>query len=69
MLRLMQPCPHLPVDHPLLAYSYSEGDKWTSAETELFHRCLLKFDKDFIKTSEEVSFLTVHSEWYLLDDL
>ncbi|KAH1007759.1 hypothetical protein HUJ04_004954 [Dendroctonus ponderosae] len=54
MLRLMQPSPHLPADHPLLAYSYSESDKWTSAETELFHRCLLKFDKDFIRIAEEV---------------
>lgn len=54
MLRLMQPSPHLPADHPLLAYSYSESDKWTSAETELFHRCLLKLDKDFIRIAEEV---------------
>ncbi|KAL1512796.1 hypothetical protein ABEB36_002325 [Hypothenemus hampei] len=54
MLRLMQPSPQLPADHPLLAYSYCESDKWSSAETELFHRCLLKFDKDFVRISEEI---------------
>ncbi|XP_066146816.1 zinc finger protein 541 isoform X3 [Euwallacea fornicatus] len=54
MLKLMQPSPQLPADHPLLAYSYSESDKWTSAETELFHRCLLKGDKDFVRISEEI---------------
>ncbi|CAG9762190.1 unnamed protein product [Ceutorhynchus assimilis] len=59
MLRLMQPSPYLPADHPLLAYSYSESDKWTSAETELFHRCLLKFDKDFTRISEEIKSKTV----------
>ncbi|XP_030764094.1 flocculation protein FLO11 isoform X2 [Sitophilus oryzae] len=59
MLRLMQPSPSLPADHPLLAYSYSESDKWTSAETELFHRCLMKFDKDFNRISEEVKTKTV----------
>ncbi|XP_076267674.1 uncharacterized protein LOC143200833 isoform X3 [Rhynchophorus ferrugineus] len=59
MLRLMQPSPSLPADHPLLAYSYSESDKWTSAETELFHRCLMKHDKDFNKISEEIKTKTV----------
>ncbi|XP_050306418.1 uncharacterized protein LOC126743390 isoform X2 [Anthonomus grandis grandis] len=54
MLRLMQPTPHLPADHPLLAYSYCESEKWTSLETDLFHRCLLKFDKDFNRIAEEI---------------
>ncbi|XP_060525589.1 uncharacterized protein LOC132701551 isoform X3 [Cylas formicarius] len=54
MLRLMQPSPNLPADHPLLAYQYSESDKWSSLETEVFHRALLKFDKDFARISDEI---------------
>ncbi|RZC33533.1 mucin-12, partial [Asbolus verrucosus] len=54
MLKLMQPSPILPSDHPLLCYQYSESDKWTSSETEFFHKALLKHDKDFRSIAQEV---------------
>lgn len=57
MLRLMQPTPTLPSDHPLLAHRFSESDKWTTLETEKFHKFLLKHDKDFYSIAQEVSFL------------
>lgn len=55
MLRLMQPSPHLPPDHPLLAYQYCESDKWSTSETDIFHKSLLKYDKDFRSIAQEVS--------------
>ncbi|XP_049826853.1 uncharacterized protein LOC109598471 isoform X2 [Aethina tumida] len=54
MLKLMQPSPNLPADHPLLCYQYSESDKWSSTETEIFHKALIKYDKDFHSISKEV---------------
>lgn len=54
MLKLMQPAPILPSDHPLLCYQYSESDKWTSSETDIFHKALLKYDKDFRSIAQEV---------------
>lgn len=54
MLRLMQPSPNLPTDHPLLCYNYTESDKWSTHETELFHKALLKYDKDFHTIAQEV---------------
>ncbi|CAH1983323.1 unnamed protein product [Acanthoscelides obtectus] len=54
MLRLMQPTPSLPSDHPLLSYNYTESDKWTTMETELFHRALLKYDKDFRRIAHDM---------------
>ncbi|KAJ8958723.1 hypothetical protein NQ318_016451, partial [Aromia moschata] len=59
MLRLMQPSPNLPTDHPLLAYQYSESDKWSSMETEIFHKALLKYDKDFRSIAQEIRTKTV----------
>lgn len=55
MLRLMQPTPNLPSDHPLLAHKFSESDKWTTLETEKFHKFLLKHDKDFYSIAQEVN--------------
>lgn len=54
MLKLMQPNPSLPSDHPLLFYQYSESDKWSSSDIELFHQALLKHDKDFHHIAQEV---------------
>lgn len=54
MLKLMQPTPNLHNGHPLLTYQYSETDKWTVEETELFHQALLKHDKDFYFIAQEV---------------
>ncbi|XP_017769279.1 PREDICTED: uncharacterized protein LOC108557319 isoform X2 [Nicrophorus vespilloides] len=59
MLKLMQPTPSLPSDHPLLCYQYSESDKWTATETEIFHLALQKHDKDFFLISKEVGSKTV----------
>ncbi|KAJ8982930.1 hypothetical protein NQ317_004586 [Molorchus minor] len=59
MLRLMQPSPNLPTDHPLLAYQYSESDKWSSMETEIFHKALLKYDKDFRSIAQEIGTKTI----------
>lgn len=58
MLKLMQPSPALPLEHPLLRYQYSDSDKWTASETEIFHQALLKHDKDFFLIAQEVTFLT-----------
>lgn len=55
MLRLMQPTPILPAEHPLLCYTYSESDKWSIHETELFLKALLKYDKDFHTIAQEVN--------------
>lgn len=55
MLKLMQPSPSLPSEHPLLCYQYGDSDKWTSVETEVFHQSLMKYDKDFANISKEVS--------------
>lgn len=55
MLKLMQPAPVLPSNHPLLHYNYSESDKWTSLETDAFHKALLKYDKDFRSIAQEVT--------------
>lgn len=54
MLRLMHPSPALPKDHSLLSYQYCEGDCWSQAETEAFHRALLKHNKDFYQVAKEV---------------
>ncbi|XP_068893866.1 zinc finger protein 541 isoform X1 [Tenebrio molitor] len=59
MLKLMQPAPILPSDHPLLCYQYSESDKWTSSETDVFHKALLKHDKDFCSIAREIGTKTV----------
>ncbi|KAG5878830.1 hypothetical protein JTB14_023953 [Gonioctena quinquepunctata] len=59
MLRLMQPSPNLPIDHPLLAYQYCESDKWSSSETEQFHKSLLKNDKDFRSIAQEIRTKTI----------
>ncbi|XP_018579373.1 uncharacterized protein LOC108917312 isoform X2 [Anoplophora glabripennis] len=59
MLRLMQPSPNLPTDHPLLAYQYSETDKWSSVETDIFHKALLKYDKDFRSIAQEIRTKTI----------
>ncbi|KAK9869215.1 hypothetical protein WA026_002966 [Henosepilachna vigintioctopunctata] len=59
MLKLMQPSPSLPSDHPLLCYQYSENDKWSSQETELFYKGLLKYDKDFRNIAQEIGTKTV----------
>lgn len=54
MLKLMQPSPSLPSDHPLLGYQYGDNDKWTATEIEAFHQALLKHDKDFYNIAQEV---------------
>lgn len=54
MLKLMQPTPSLPSEHPLLCYQYSDSDKWSSSESEIFHQALLKYDKDFFLIAQEV---------------
>ncbi|XP_072389156.1 uncharacterized protein [Diabrotica undecimpunctata] len=59
MLRLMQPSPNLPTDHPLLAYQYCESDKWSTTETDIFHKSLLKYDKDFRNIAQEIRTKTV----------
>ncbi|XP_044266026.1 uncharacterized protein LOC123012213 isoform X5 [Tribolium madens] len=59
MLKLMQPAPILPSDHPLLCYQYSESDKWTSSETDIFHNALLKYDKDFRSIAQEIGTKTI----------
>lgn len=53
-MKLMQPAPVLPFNHPLLNYQYSESDKWSVLETDLFHKALLKYDKDFHSIAQEV---------------
>ena len=55
MYRLMQPTPHLPSDHPLLALSGSENSRWTQREIQTFQQALAKYDKDFMRVSKEVS--------------
>jgi hypothetical protein len=57
MLKLMQPTPTLPPGHPLLAYEYTESDRWSAEEMDTFHQGLLKYDKDFRSVAEEVFFL------------
>ncbi|XP_057664122.1 mucin-5AC isoform X3 [Diorhabda carinulata] len=59
MLRLMQPSPNLPTDHPLLAYQYCESDKWSTTETDIFHKSLLKYDKDFRNIAQEIRTKTI----------
>jgi hypothetical protein len=54
MLKLMQPTPMLPPGHPLLAYEYTESDRWSAEEMDAFHQGLLKYDKDFHSVAEEV---------------
>lgn len=58
MLKLMQPSPSLPSEHPLLGYQYGDSDKWTSVETEMFHQSLTKHDKDFASIAKEVRICT-----------
>ncbi|KAF0311096.1 Zinc finger protein 541 [Amphibalanus amphitrite] len=53
MYRLMQPTPHLPSDHPLLALSGSEAGRWTQREIQTFQQALAKYDKDFMRVSKE----------------
>ncbi|KRT84189.1 zinc finger protein, partial [Oryctes borbonicus] len=59
MLKLMQPMPSLPCDSPLHYYHYSESDRWTVTETEVFHQALLKHDKDFAAIAQEVETKTI----------
>lgn len=59
MLKLMQPMPILPSDNPLHYYNYSESDRWTVSETEIFHQALLKHDKDFAAIAQEVKIVIV----------
>ncbi|KAK9739724.1 ELM2 domain [Popillia japonica] len=59
MLKLMQPMPILPSDNPLHYYNYSESDRWTVSETEIFHQALLKHDKDFAAIAQEVETKTI----------
>ncbi|KAF2898801.1 hypothetical protein ILUMI_07375, partial [Ignelater luminosus] len=54
MLRLMQPFPALPIDHPLLHYQYSESDKWSPEEIEAFQQALFRYDKDFFSIAREI---------------
>jgi hypothetical protein len=54
MLKLMHPTPTLPPGHPLLAYEYTESDRWSAEEMDTFHQGLLKYDKDFRSVAEEV---------------
>lgn len=64
MLKLMQPFPALPLDHPLLHYQYNESDKWAPEEIEIFQQALFRFDKDFFNIAREVCvlrfFLIIH---------
>lgn len=55
MIKLMQPTPFLPTDHPLLHYEYSDSDQWSATETESFHQAIQKHDKDFFKIAKDVS--------------
>jgi hypothetical protein len=59
MLKLMQPTPTLPPGHPLLAYEYTESDRWSAEEMDTFHQGLLKYDKDFHSVAEEVFFCLI----------
>ncbi|KAJ9581309.1 hypothetical protein L9F63_023515, partial [Diploptera punctata] len=59
MLKLMQPTPTLPPGHPLLAYEYTESDRWNAEEMDTFHQGLLKYDKDFRSVAEEIGTKTV----------
>lgn len=55
MLKLMQPTPFLPPEHPLLNYHYSDSEQWTAAETEAFHEAVARHDKDFYSVAAHVS--------------
>ncbi|XP_024080741.1 uncharacterized protein LOC106672933 isoform X1 [Cimex lectularius] len=59
MLKLMQPTPCLPADHPLLSFEYADSERWTSNEMEAFHQAVFKFDKDFILIAQEIGSKTV----------
>ncbi|XP_037084114.1 transcriptional-regulating factor 1-like [Pollicipes pollicipes] len=54
MFRLLQPTPHLPSDHPLLALATSDANRWTAREIQTFQQALAKYDKDFQRVSKEV---------------
>ena len=54
MCRLLQPTPHLPSDHPLVALGGSEAARWTQREMQTFQQALTKYDKDFSRISKEV---------------
>lgn len=49
----MQPLLESKIDEPLACHQ-SESDKWSSPETEVFYKSLLKFDKDFRNIAQEV---------------
>lgn len=67
MLKLMQPMPSLPSENPLHYYHYSESDKWTVSETEIFHQALLKHDKDFAAIAQEVHFIFIFLTPFKID--
>ncbi|XP_071053390.1 zinc finger protein 541 isoform X2 [Onthophagus taurus] len=54
MLKLMQPTPSLPSKNPLHDYHYSETEKWSVLETDLFQQALSKYGKDFAMISQEI---------------
>lgn len=54
MLKLMRPTPALTSDHPLLSYEYSDSDRWTSYEMDVFYQSLLKYNKDFSAISNDI---------------
>lgn len=56
MLKLMQPKLHVPSDHPLLTYEYPENDAWNAKEIEIFQQAILKFDKNFSRIAQHVSY-------------
>lgn len=60
MLRLMQPTPFLPVGHPLLSFDYPDSERWSPSEMDLFQQALIKYDKDFLAISQEVSLFFHH---------
>ncbi|XP_039282928.1 mucin-5AC [Nilaparvata lugens] len=59
MLKLMQPTPSLPAGHPLLSFEYTDSERWSAYEMEVFHQGLLKYDKDFSCIAQEVGSKTV----------
>ncbi|XP_044744094.1 uncharacterized protein LOC123306258 isoform X2 [Coccinella septempunctata] len=59
MLKLMQPIPRSQLDQPPSCYQNSESDKWSAAETEVFYKGLLKFDKDFQNIAQEIGTKTI----------
>ncbi|GAB1604556.1 hypothetical protein Ahia01_000737100, partial [Argonauta hians] len=54
LIMLLGDAPKLPMNHPLMSFTYQENDGWTTEEIEAYNAALMKCDKDFFNIAKVV---------------